>query len=200
MSTDNPWLASAGEGRGTAYQQRLQARAAEGDYLHGEADLVETVAPPGPLRVLDAGCGTGRVAVELAARGHDVTGVDLDPSMLDVARGLSSQVSWLQGDLSSLDLDQRFSVVVAAGNVMVFLTPGTESLVVQRLAVHLLPGGLLVAGFALREGPSGIDLDLADYDAWCAEAGLTLHRRLATWEGEPYAGGTYAVSIHRRAA
>lgn len=193
----NPWLATCDGDRGSAYAESLAQKVTEGQYLHGEADLIEGYGP-GP--VLDAGCGTGRIGVELSRRGLEVVGVDLDPTMLAVARAQASQVDWRLADLASLDLDRQFPVVVAAGNVMVFLTPGTESLVVQRLADHLAPGGVLIAGFALREGPSGIDLDLADYDAWCAEAGLRLHQRLATWEGEPYAGGTYAVSVHRRPA
>ena len=41
-------------------------------------------------------------------------------------------------------------------------------------------------------------MTLADYDGWCAAAGLTLVRRFATWAGEAYDGGGYAVSIHRR--
>ena len=60
-----------------------RALAAEGKSIHGEADLVCRFEPGS---VLDAGCGTGRVAIELAARGIDVVGVDLDPAMLDHAR------------------------------------------------------------------------------------------------------------------
>ncbi len=225
---DNPWLMTGEADAGVDYHRRIAEKQAEGQYLHGEADLVEgLLTGEGPWSVLDAGCGTGRVAIELARRGVEVVGVDLDERMLDVARAESSQVGifpgappqtlsdaesgplhcggppnsrvrWLLGDCSSLDLDQRFNVVLAAGNVMVFLTPGTEALVVGRLAAHLAEGGLVVAGFALRDGPSGIDLDLADYDAWCREAGLVLRHRYATWEGEPYLGGPYAVSVHSR--
>lgn len=191
----NPWLASEGD-RGVDYHARLEAKAAEGAYLHGEADLV---ADQLGSSVLDAGCGTGRVAVELAARGWDVVGVDLDSTMLAVARQLSGAVAWVQGDLASLDLGRTFDVVLAAGNVMIFLTPGTGPAVVARLAAHLAPGGVLIAGFALDGGPGGAELGLADYDRWCEAAGLRPVARLATWEGEPYRGGPYAVSLHRPA-
>jgi hypothetical protein len=64
---------------------------------------------------------------------------------------------------------------------------------VAACARHLVPGGRLVAGFQLRPGwPS-----LAEYDAWCATAGLRLAERFATWVREPYTGGEYAVSVHR---
>lgn len=205
----NPWLADADDvQRGVAYQRRLEARATAGEYLHAEADLVQSLLPgasPGTDErgrpagsVLDAGCGTGRVGIELARRGVDVVGVDLDRRMIDVARSVAPDVTWLEGDLATLDLARTVDVVVAAGNVMVYLTPGTGPAVVRRLTAHLRPNGALVAGFALHGGPSGVDLPLAEYDGWCAAAGLTLDRRLATWEGARYDGDPYAVSIHRR--
>src|ERR1043166_5041935 len=49
--------------------------------------ILDLVVPPGPLDALDAGCGTGFLSLELAARGHRVTGVDFAPSMLELARG-----------------------------------------------------------------------------------------------------------------
>jgi SAM-dependent methyltransferase len=195
LIADNPWLASGKKNRGQSYERRLQGKAAKGQYLHGEADLVQEYRP---ATVLDAGCGTGRVAAELARRGVEVVGVDLDDSMLAVARRQPSGVEWVQADLSELDLDRTFDVVLAAGNVMIFLTPGTEGVVVTRLAAHLSPGGVLIAGFALRGGPSGVEVTLAQYDGWCTAAGLALNQRYATWEGQAYGGEPYAVSVHRR--
>jgi SAM-dependent methyltransferase len=186
----NRWLAEAG-GRSRTYDQRWEELAAAGRSVHGEADLVERL---GPRSVLDAGCGTGRVAIELARRGLDVVGVDLDPSMLDVARAKAPDLPWVQGDLAEVDLGRTFDAVVLAGNVMIFLAPGTEAAVVSNLARHLVPGGHLVAGFSLEPGR----LDLATYDRHAAAAGLALAERSATWEGAPFTGGGYAVSVHRR--
>jgi len=143
--------------------------------------------------VLDAGCGTGRVAVELARRGFDVVGVDLDPAMLARARDKARDLTWVQADLVAADLGRRFEVVVMAGNVMIFLDPGTEAAVVANLARHLVVGGALVAGFSLEPGR----LDLDSYDTYARAAGLTLSRRWATWDCQPFTGGDYAVSIHR---
>ena len=81
----DPWRSVAGDGSGDDYQRRFDALAASGAAVHGEADFVARTAVPG-ARVLDAGCGTGRVAIELSHRAFDVAGVDLDPSMLAVAR------------------------------------------------------------------------------------------------------------------
>src|SRR5205807_2664976 len=141
----NRWLSSR-SGGGDDYDRRLAEQPTTGADVHGEAALVEFL---GPRTVLDAGCGTGRVAIELARRGFDTVGVDLDPSMLERARSKGPDVRWVEADLATLDLGRRFEMVVMAGNVMIFLQPGTEADVVARLATHLEPGGLLVAGFQL---------------------------------------------------
>jgi len=185
----NPWLAEAG-GRSRTYDERWDQLAAEGRNVHGEADFVEQLHPGS---VLDAGCGTGRVAVELARRGLDVVGVDLDPSMLAVARAKAPDLEWVVGDLATVDLGRTFDVAVMAGNVMIFLQPGTEGPVVANLARHVRPGGALVAGFALAPGR----LDLATYDEHARAAGLVREGRWATWDRHPFTGGEYAVSLHR---
>ncbi len=187
----NRWL-SEDRGRGAGYDRRWEELASAGQNVHGEADFVESL---GPRSVLDAGCGTGRVAIELARRGLDVTGVDVDRSMLDVARSKDPGLPWVHADLIDVDLRRTFDAVVLAGNVMIFLAPGTEGRVVANLARHLAEDGLLVAGFELQSGR----LDLAAYDAHAAAAGLTLAARWATWDRQPFAGGSYAVSVHEAA-
>ncbi|MEO8694947.1 MAG: class I SAM-dependent methyltransferase [Acidimicrobiales bacterium] len=177
--------------RGDDYDARWKALEASGHDPHGEVAFVMRFAPQS---VLDAGCGTGRVAIELARRGVAAVGVDLDPAMLDAARRKDPQRQWVCGDLTSLDLEARFDVVVMAGNVMIFVEPGTEAQVVARLAAHLVPGGHLVAGFQL-----GQTLGLEDYDEAARAAGLDFEARFATWDGDPFGPSErYAVSVHRR--
>jgi SAM-dependent methyltransferase len=186
-------------GRGREYAARFEALAAGGSDVHGEASLCASLAPPG-ARVLDAGCGTGRVAIRLAALGYDCVGVDSDDSMLAVARDAATSVTWLLRDLAALgDIGPAFGLIVAAGNVIPLLAPGTEAAVVADLADRLASGGRLVAGFGLDavhlplpEAPFG----LAEYDEWCATNGLRLESRYSTWAGDPYQGGGYAVSVH----
>ncbi|WP_436736758.1 class I SAM-dependent DNA methyltransferase [Streptomyces sp. BBFR102] len=175
---------------GDAYQARFDGIAAEGGDVHGEAELVRSL---GPGSVLDAGCGTGRVAIELARHGIDVVGVDLDASMLATARRLAPRLDWHRSDLAGLDLGRSFDVVVMAGNVPLFTAPGTEAALVAGVAGHVRPGGRLVAGFSLDRGYT-----LEAYDAHCSASGLALEARYATWSREPYDGGAYAVSVHRR--
>lgn len=187
-------------GEGEAYAARFDALAASGADVHGEATFCEALAAA-PARVLDAGCGTGRVAIRLSERGHECVGVDLDASMLDVARRRAPDLRWVRQDLASLDLGETFDLVVMAGNVLPLVEPGTEPTVVRRVAAHLARGGVLVAGFGLDRShlpPQGAVLTIGDYDSWCADAGLTLAERFATWDRSPYEGGGYAVSVHHR--
>ncbi len=171
---------------------------ARGEWVHGEADLVCRFEPGS---VLDAGCGTGRVAIELDRRGIEVVGVDVDERMLAEARSKAPHVPWILGDLSGVAVagpgdgaPRGFDVVVLAGNVMVFVEIGTEATVVANMARHLAVGGRIVSGFQLGLTP----LTLADYDRFAAAAGLELEHRWRTWDREPYDGGSYAVTVHRR--
>jgi SAM-dependent methyltransferase len=189
----NRWLDERRNTDGEAYDAPYATRAAAGENIHGEADLVESF---GPRTVLDAGCGTGRVAIELARRGVAVVGVDIDPQMLATARRKAPDLEWHQADLATVDLGRQFDLILMAGNVMIFLAPGTEGAVLHNMARHLAPGGVLVAGFQLSLGY----LQLDDYDRLAAAAGLVLEARYATWDRAPWHGlRTYAVSVHRHA-
>lgn len=203
------WSELTGGTGGARYAERFAERFAElaksGKDMHGEARFCASRAVEGS-RVLDAGCGTGRVAVWLHERGYEVVGVDLDESMLAQARKAAPGVPWIAADLAELDLaglalEGDFDLVVAAGNVIPLLAEGTEAEAVARLAAALRPEGLLVAGFGLDAAHLPLPeatVTLADYDAWCEAAGLRFQQRFATWEGDPYDGGGYAVSVHRR--
>ncbi|CRK57559.1 Methyltransferase type 12 [Alloactinosynnema sp. L-07] len=173
---------------GDAYQRKFDQLAAEGTDVHGEATFVRAYSP---TTVLDAGCGTGRVGVELARHGIEVVGADIDSSMLTTARDRAPRVTWVESDLTELDLGRVFDVVVMAGNVPLFTPPGTQAALVAGVARHLAPGGLLIAGFSLDRGYTA-----ADYDEHAAAAGLRLVERYATWDREPFTDGDYAVSVH----
>ncbi len=195
--------------RGGDYDARWDEMAATGANLHGEADLVQSLlAHTGGRRVLDAGCGTGRIAIELARRGMSVTGVDADQEMLSVAQEKSPGLAWARCDLADAGHLQAvaagpFDLVLLAGNVMIFLAPGTEQQVLVNLSQPLVPGGLLVAGFSLNT-----DLNVTRYDAMAAAAGLHPLHRWSTWDRDPfpddgatddgYADNGYVVSVHRR--
>ena len=205
-STRNPWLATRNR-TGAEYDAPYAARAAAGHNIHGEANLVTTLlqahfpspmaTAPETLHILDAGCGTGRTGIELARRGHQVTGVDLDPIMLEQARAKAPELVWHLADLATVTFDHHFACIVMAGNVMIFLTPGTEAAVLHNMAAHLAPGGLLVAGFESRP-PSWSSLTPDRYANLAAAAGLTLVDRWAGWDREPWsADSNYALFVHK---
>ena len=92
-------------------------------------------------------------------------------------------------------------MVVCAGNVLPLLAAGTEAAASAAMAGVLRRGGALVCGFGLDVAHLPLDhvpVTLSDYDAWCADAGLVLAERFATWEGAPFDDGGYHVSVHRR--
>lgn len=181
--------------RGADYDRRFEELAASGMDMHGEAALVDSY---GPGSVLDAGCGTGRVAMELSRRGHPVVGVDVDEAMLAAARAKAPDLAWVHGDLAdpALDLGRTFDVVLMAGNVLIFVPVDSEDRVIANAARWLAPGGLLVTGYSLSPGGFGP----RRHDALAAQAGLELQDRWSTWDRRPFsAGDRYAVSVHRRA-
>ena len=177
---------------GAGYQARIDALAASGKPMHGEADLVMGYAP---RSVLDAGCGTGRVARELFRRGVEVVGVDASDSMIATARAHDPDMDWVVADMGALDLGRTFDLVLMAGNVPLFTPPGTQGALVAGCARHLQPGGLLVCGFQLDGAYA-----LGAYDDDCRAAGLEPAERYATWDRDPFGDGArYAVSVHRKA-
>ena len=192
--------------RGHEYDARWCSLEAAGENIHGEADLVESLLAESPFAgsvvesgrrtVLDAGCGTGLVAIELARRGVSVIGVDADVEMLAVARAKAPDISWWEADLSDPEAIPTgpFDLVLLAGNVMIFLEPGSEDVVLGNLTARLSVGGFLVAGFSIQAG----QLSCERYDASAAVAGLTPVARWATWNRRALDDGDYAVMVHRR--
>lgn len=194
----NRWQKSTAP-RGDDYDARWRSLAEAGHNVHGEADLVEQLMREAAAEsVLDAGCGTGRVGIELARRGFSVTGVDADAGMLAAARRKAPELPWVQADLADLDTEPAgpFDAVLLAGNVMIFLEPGTEAQVMAGLSARLAPGGLLIAGFSVRPDR----LPIERYDALAQQAGLDLVARWSTWDRQPFTDGDYAVSVHRTAS
>jgi SAM-dependent methyltransferase len=179
------------------YDERWRRLAEAGHNPHGEADLVSSYRP---ASVLDAGCGTGRVAIELARRGVRVLGVDADPDMIAAARAKAPELTWLcadLADLAGLAVAERFDVVVLAGNVVPYVAAGQRAAAVAACAGLLAEGGRLIAGFTLRPGWPTV----AEYAGWCAAAGLLAEANYATWDGAPFRdvtdGGDYLVAVHR---
>ncbi|MER5337818.1 class I SAM-dependent methyltransferase [Micromonospora sp. NPDC002717] len=200
MGKPTRWVTETGPEHSQWYIDRFRRLAAEGADLAGEARLVDALVAPGS-RILDAGCGTGRVGAELAARGHAVVGVDADPALVEAASADHPGPRWLVADLAELDLaaagePEPFDAVVVAGNVLAFVAPGTERDVLRRIAAHLRPDGVVAVGFGTDRG-----YPLTDFDADAVAAGLRLEHRFATWDLRPWRDDAdFAVTVLRRPA
>ncbi|PGH45261.1 Methyltransferase domain-containing protein [Micromonospora sediminicola] len=198
MAKPTRWVTDTKPGHSQWYVDRFRRLAAEGADLAGEARMVDALVPPGS-RILDAGCGTGRVAAALAARGHNLVGVDADPTLVEAARADYPGPRFLVADLAELDLPgqgepEPFDAAVVAGNVMTFVAPGTEPAVLARIAAHVRPDGLVVVGFGTDRG-----YPVAELDADAVAAGLRLEHRFATWDLRPWRDDAeFAVTVLRR--
>ncbi|MBB3662404.1 SAM-dependent methyltransferase [Prauserella sediminis] len=181
------WMQKVAENPGHSdwYVERMRGLARAGEDLAGEARLVDTMAPRG-ARILDAGCGPGRVGAALAAAGHDVVGVDVDPTLIAAAEQDHPGPQWLVGDLAELDLPARgittpFDVIVCAGNVMPFLAPSTRATVLQRFREHVASEGRVAVGFGTDRGYTA-----DDFFTDSAEAGFDTELALSTWDLRPF--------------
>jgi SAM-dependent methyltransferase len=183
VAEQNGWLKLLAErpGHSKWYIERFRSMARDGADLAGEARLADAMLPRG-ARILDAGCGTGRVGGALAAAGHRVVGVDLDPELIAAAEEDHPGPAWLVGDLTVLDLPEKdFDLVVSAGNVMTFVAPDTRIEILRRLRAHLGDGGRVVVGFG-----AGREYPFSDFLADAATAGLRPDLLLGTWDMRPF--------------
>lgn len=177
------------------YIARWESFEAQGRDIDGEARLIDALASDGD-RILDAGAGTGRLAGYLAARNAatadvatgdtgrnlQLTGVDIDPVLVDYARGRYPGVDWHTGDLS-VDAEVPagpFDLIVSAGNVLAFIPDPAHRAALGVLKVRLAPGGRLVVGFGLDRG--------RDHDAFSEDAaavGLRITQEYSSWDLRP---------------
>lgn len=183
MVEQSLWMqkVEADPGHSQWYIERFRALARAGEDLVGEARLIDAMAARG-ARILDAGCGPGRVGGYLAAAGHDVVGVDVDPALIAAAEADHPGPRWLVGDLAELDLPARgipepFDLIVSAGNVMTFVAPSTRVQVLSRLRAHLADDGRVVIGFG-----AGRDYEFNQFFQDASQAGLTPDLLLSTWD------------------
>ena len=168
----------------TWYVERFRSMAAAGNDLAGEARFVDAIVGRN-ARILDAGCGPGRVGAFLANAGHTVIGVDGDPILIEAAQHDHPGPTWLVGDLAELDLvargfEEGFDAIVCAGNVMTFLAPSTRSEVLTRMGRHLREGGRLAVGFG-----SGRGYEFDDFRQDVGSAELTIDLELESWDLRP---------------
>lgn len=193
------WVTETKPGHSQWYIERFRTMAAEGADLGGEARFIDAMLPR-RARILDAGCGPGRVSNVLHQAGHHVVGVDVDPELIAAAEQDHPGPQYFVGDLSTLDLSEHgitepFDGAVLAGNVMVFIAPDSEADVLRHVATHVKADGFIAVGFHTNR-----ELPLGQFDAAVDAAGLRIENRFGTWHLNAWTtADDFAVTILRHA-
>jgi SAM-dependent methyltransferase len=146
---------------------------AENGAYSGDLVLWEELAAAAEGPILDLGCGTGRVALHLARRGHPTVGLDLEPELIaalaERAEGLPLRA--VVGDARGFELEEEVALALAPMQLAQLLadsTERTESL--GCIASHLRPGGRAALSIVERlpaaaEGPPPLP-DVREVDGW----------------------------------
>ncbi|GAB3578514.1 class I SAM-dependent methyltransferase [Calidifontibacter terrae] len=192
----------------SGYGERFAQLHADGTDIEGEARLADTLAPRG-ARILDAGCGMGRIGAALRARGHQAYGIDLDATLLDqAARTFPELPTFLTriddatpDSLAAQGFPDAYDVVVCVGNVMILGEEGGEQLVLTRMRELLADGGRLLVGFHTdATPPDSREYSPADFAVDAAAAGLRVDARFGSYELHPYdPNENYVVHLLSRA-
>lgn len=189
------------------YANRWRGFVRQGRDINGEARLVDAMAPR-HARILDAGCGQGRVGAYLAAAGHKVVGVDVDPYLIEEAGRLYSgelydATTWLVGDLADLSgvlaeagQSEPFDFIVCPGNVLTFVANEDRQAVLEGFAAALSQdGGRALIGFGAGRG-----WDFSDFEDVAIAAGLRVVQKFSTWDLRPFADESqFLVAVLERA-
>lgn len=121
-------------------------------------------APQG--RLLDAACGTGRHA-EFLARSYDVTGVDLDEGLLEVARGRLPEAEFVHGDMCTVRLGKQFAVITCLFSAIGYLDADRLGEACRNFYAHLQAGGVVLIEPWLRPEmirPGNVGIDQAEFE------------------------------------
>lgn len=189
------WFTETNDNHSQWYVERMRELARQGQDLAGEARFMHALLPPSS-RVLDAGCGPGRVSGALRDLGHEVVGVDVDPVLVAAAREDFPDIAFVEADLAQplveLLPEGSFAGAVVPGNVLPFMADGTQLAALGHLAEVI--DGPIVVGFRSGRGYSVEQLD-ADTEA----AGLRVDLRLGTWDLRPFTDESdFCISVLRR--
>lgn len=164
------------------YARRWDNMVAQGHDIDGEARLIDAIAPHRGARILDAGCGQGRLGGYLAKRGHEVVGSDIDEHLISRAKEQFPEATWYVGDLSNDPIaEDNFEIAVSAGNVMGFLDPNGRESALKHIFDALKSGGRFVVGYGAGRG-WGFD----DFMATAQKVGFETENVFESWDLLPF--------------
>ena len=185
VSDPPPTRWARAEGASELYGQHFAELVESGQDLDGEARLADALVRR-HARILDAGAGMGRVAAALAARGHDVVGIEPDAALVAQARRTWPGVTFVRSDLLTYVAEEAFDLVVCVGNVMVFLAEGTERQALAAMRDLLAPEGRLLVGFHPTGAPAGArEYSPDEFSADAEATGLRVQHRFGSYELHP---------------
>ena len=188
--------------RNSGYGRRFAELVESGADVDGEARLADALVPR-QARILDAGSGMGRVAAYLHGRGHRVVAAEPDPVLVAQSHRTYPDVAVLPHGILGLTPEvlaasggpTEFDLVVCVGNVITFVAEGTEVAVLRRLGALLAPGGRLLVGFHLQDGPhTARKVTPEQFATEVAAAGLRVDHRFGGYDLRPV-DDLYAVWI-----
>lgn len=106
--------------------------------------IVEEELRTGGRRLLDVACGTGLHLEHLKAH-FDAEGLDLSPELLEISRQRNPEVTHHLADMRTFELDARFDVITCLFSSIGYMTTVDDlHRAIERMAAHLVPGGLLI--------------------------------------------------------
>ena len=133
------------------------------------SDLAQRLVGPTDDRVLELGCGTGRISAAIAKKGISVEGLDLSNAMLDQARDKYPDLTWHHGNMCDFDLGREFGLIIIPFRGLQEVTDADDQRrVLERAFAHLKPGGVIALDlidpdlrYCLPEGdPEVVELPL----------------------------------------
>lgn len=194
-----------GGSKTSGYGERFAELIADGADVVGEARLADTLVERGAT-ILDAGSGMGRIGAHLLSLGHRVTAAEPDPVLVAQSRRTFPDLPVLPLEILALTRDAlaaagapvAYDLVVCVGNVLTFVAEDTEVEVLRRLGSLLAPGGRILVGFHLQQGPSTARVYAPEeFAADVAAAGLVVQHRFGGYDLRPV-DDLYSVAILSR--
>lgn len=176
------------------YARKWKMLAAQGQDIHGEARLADAMVERNSV-ILDAGCGTGRLGGYLAAQGHTVVGIDVDPILISHAEQDFPSVTWQVGDLSEDEIEEHdFDLAIAAGNVMGFIAPEGREATLRNIFQSLKPGARFVTGFGAGRG-----WEFDDFLELAGKIGFRVDFTFSSWDMKVFTPhSTFLVAVLSR--
>jgi SAM-dependent methyltransferase len=104
-------------------------------------------------RILELGCGTGRVTIPLAERGISITGLDVQPHLIKHAQSKAQDlpIQWVCQDVRTFQFDNQYSLIFTKGAVFQhLLTLSDQEAMLSRVRQHLAPGGKFIIDIGFK--------------------------------------------------